>query len=56
MMSIAKAVIVPFKDEVPASQPQCAAVHKNYLISFFFFGSEVLKKCRYKLKSAFVEL
>lgn len=33
MMTIAKAGFVPFKDEVPASQPQRAAVHKNCVIS-----------------------
>lgn len=35
MMTIAKAGIVPFKDELPAPQPQRAAVQKNCLISSF---------------------
>lgn len=37
MTASAKAGIVPLKDEVPTSQPQRAAVHKNCLIFFYFF-------------------
>lgn len=55
MITIAKAGIVPFKDEVPASQPQRAAVHKNCLISIFFVA-KCLRNVFVKLNSAFVEM
>lgn len=41
-MTIAKAGIVPFKDEVPASQPQCAAAHKK-LRNIQFFAVKCLR-------------